>query len=147
VAYIYKAAGVEPVSMLAKSQDYSRQRDTYVLASRFRNRDCMRLWNDFQAEQPAMARLIVKDVQAEREQSAAANRELDGRLREAERMVTKGRKPKKDAGVTKSRKVRPAGRDALEAAEQVLRLAELNSCNPQIREWARMAEAAQEFRV
>jgi hypothetical protein len=64
VAYIIKGSGAavaEPMSALAKSQDFGRQRDVYVLATKYRNLDMQRLWSDFQAEQPAIARLIVKD--------------------------------------------------------------------------------------
>lgn len=96
-------AGVvaEPVSLLAKSQDAGRMRDMYVLGLKYKNAQCRRIWNDFAAEDPAMARLIVKDVQNDRRVSAAANETLDGYLLEAERLVVKGRKQGK---VTKSRK-------------------------------------------
>lgn len=77
--------------------------------------------------------MIVKSVQQEREEEAAANEKLDGRLREAERLVTKNKKPK----ATKSRrKASPGLRDALKAADEVLRRAELDSCDPHIREMA-----------
>lgn len=101
MAYVYKGAGAvaEPTSALARSGDFGRQRDTYILASRYKNRDCIRLWNDFAAEQPAMARLIIKDVENDRQESAAASEALDGRLREAEQLVVKARKAK----VSKSR--------------------------------------------
>ena len=139
MAYIIKgsdAAVAEPMSALAKSQDFGRQRDVYVLATKYRNRDCQRLWSDFQAEQPAMARLIIKDVENDRRDAAAANWELDQRLREAEKLVTKGRKAK----VTKSRgEASPGLRDALAAADEVLRVAEQESRNPHVREWSRMA--------
>jgi hypothetical protein len=129
VAYIYKgqSATAEPLSLLSKA-DFSRQRDTYVLASRFKNRDCMRLWNDFAAEQPAMARLIIKDVDNERVATAAANETVDGRLREAEQLVAKSARP--GPQVLK---------DALQAAERVLIEAERESTNPLFREWRRMA--------
>jgi hypothetical protein len=63
----------------------------------------MRLWGDFAAEQPAMARLIVADVENEDRARVAVNEKIDKRLVRAEKMVTKGRKPGK---VTKSAKVR-----------------------------------------
>jgi len=142
LAYIIKGSGAtvaEPVSALAKSADFGRQRDVYVLASKYRNRDCIRLWNDFAAEQPAMARLIVKDVENDRQEAAAVNEGLDARLREAERLVVKARKPKAVKGRGKTPASAPFELGALQAAETVLRLAERESRNPELRVWAEMA--------
>ena len=137
MAYIIKGSGAavgEPLSMLAKSADFGRQRDVYILATRYRNKDCIRLWSDFQAEQPSLARLVIRDVENDRRDAAAANWELDQRLQKAEKVVTKGRKVK---SVTKGRKkASPGLRDALKAADEVLRRAELDSCDPHIREMA-----------
>ena len=83
-----------------------------------------------------MARLIVKDVENDRRDAAAANWELDQRLSRADKLVTKTRKPK----ASKSRnKASPGTRDALKAANEVLRLAEQESRNPELRVWAEMA--------
>lgn len=92
------------------------------MATKYRNRDMQHLWSDFQAERPAMAKLIIADVEHGRSEAAAANQEPDERLREAERMVTKARKPKK---VTKSRKdvAEPGTLAALRAAQEALRSA------------------------
>lgn len=138
MAYLVKSAGAvaEPVSALAKSQDFGRQRDVYILASRYKNRDMQRLWSDFQAEQPKMAELVIRDVEGDRKQAAAANQELDGRLREAERLVVKAKKPKK---VTKGRKRAPAagaGLDELGQARALLADPVLAIENPWRREQA-----------
>lgn len=138
MAYIIKGAGgavAEPLSALGKSRDYGRQRDVYVLATRDRNRDCMRLWNDFAAEQPGMAQLIIKDVAQDRRTAAAANEELDRRLARAEKSVTKGRKPKK----AKPWPVNKSHQAQLERAwsEGDALRAQLDSANPVTREMAR----------
>jgi hypothetical protein len=100
------------------------------------NADCKRLWNDFASEAPALARLVVADVEQERQADAAATERVDKRLRQAEKLTVKGRKAKVTKG---GRKVSSDTRDVLLAASEVLRLAELESSNPAIREWARMA--------
>jgi len=112
VAFVYKGSGVGTVyhSQLANagpdaSAAHARQKDAYRLALAG-SRDMKRLWNDFASECPALARLVVADVDNERREGAEVSRQLDERLREAERLVTKGRKPAK---VTKSRK-KPAVR-------------------------------------
>lgn len=138
VAYIVKSAGAMGalVSPLARAP-FDRQRDVYKLAL-MNSGDCKRMWNSFAAEAPHMARLVVADVERERREDAAATEKVDKRLREAERVTVKARKPK----VIKSRKksARPETvRDALRSADMALRLAEQESCNPLIREWARMA--------
>ena len=130
VAYIYKGSGAaaEPMSPLARSGDFYRQRDVFKLA-RMGNRDCKRLWNDFVAEDPSMARLIIKDVENDRQAAATANQELDGRLREAEQLVAKNRKPR---AAKARKKALPAGpRDGLAMW--------LESSNPAHREMARAA--------
>lgn len=131
MAYIVKSAGGvgAPVSALSRAS-WDRQVDVYKLAL-MGSGDCRRLWNDFAGDSPGIARLIVKSVQQERQDEAAANEKLDGRLREAERLVTKARKPK----VSKPRK-KSADRDVLAAADLALRRAELNHSDPRIREVA-----------
>jgi hypothetical protein len=98
------------------------------------NADCKRLWNDFATEAPALARLVVADVEQERLEDAAATEKVDKRLRQAEKLTVKGRKAK----VTK--KASRDERDALKAADEALRRVEMESSDPWIREWARMAD-------
>jgi hypothetical protein len=95
VAYICKGEGVvpAPVSPLVRAP-FDRQRDTLKLA-RMGNADCKRLWNSFAEEAPGLARLVVADVENERRGDAAATEKVDKRLRQAEKLVTKSRKPKK----------------------------------------------------
>lgn len=134
MAYIIKGAGVAavPRSQLGRvgtdMAAFQRQRDCFKLA-RMGNRDMKRLWNDFAAEDPAMARLIVADVEHERQEAAKVALKVDKRLREAERLVTKGGKPK----VTKSRK----GTSAVSRSDPFSLAAMLNSADPAQREMAR----------
>jgi hypothetical protein len=74
VAFIYKGASAvgAPVSPLVRAP-FDRQRDTLKLA-RMGNADCKRLWNDFVTEAPALARLVLADVEQERQHDAAAKR-------------------------------------------------------------------------
>jgi hypothetical protein len=125
------------MSALAKSMDFGRQRDVYVLATKYRNRDMQRLWSDFAAEQPAMARLIIKDVDTERRTAAAANEDLDRRLARAEKVLTKNRKPK--AAKSRKPKVTEAelGAIGLEAARETALATWLESSDPAHREMAR----------
>jgi hypothetical protein len=95
MAYIVKGAEgpVRRLSALANAgpdswSAYQRQRDVYLLA-RMGNRDMQRLWNDWLAEDPGMARLVATSVEKERAQGAKVSAALDVRLREAERWVTK----------------------------------------------------------
>jgi len=105
VAFIVKgtAAGAvaAPVSPLVRAP-FDRQRDTLKLA-RMGNADCKRLWNSFAEEAPGLARLVVADVERERQEDAEATDKVDKRLRQAEKLAVRGRKPK----VTKSRKKPP----------------------------------------
>ncbi len=141
MAFIYKGtgAGVTYHSELANAGPdamaaHQRQVDTYKLALAG-SRDCKRLWNDFAAEQPAIARLVVADVQGERQRGAEVSRGLDKRLREAERLVTKSGKPK----VTKSRKrASAAPRGGLDSTLA----AWLDSSDPAQREMARAVLAS-----
>jgi len=102
VAFIVKGATpgavAAPVSPLVRAP-FDRQRDTLKLA-RMGNADCKRLWNDFVVEAPGLARLVLADVERERQEDAAATEKVDKRLREAEKLTVKGRKPK----ITKGRK-------------------------------------------
>ena len=147
MAFVYKSEAVAaPRSPLARAS-YDRQRDVYVLASRYKNADCRRLWGDFAAEQPAMARLVVKDVEAERSDTLAVNEKIDKRLRQAERMVVKAQKPKAGkaakAKVNKAHQVLyddPAAHRAWVAkhrgADSIVSMW-LDSCDPAKRELAR----------
>lgn len=142
MAFVYKGTGAAVTyhSELANAgpdamSAHQRQVDTYKLALAG-SRDCRRLWSDFAAEQPAIARLVVADVQGERQRGAEVSRSLDGRLAEAEKLVTKGRKAKK---ITKARKKAPAagaGLDALGQARALLADPVLAHSNPVHREWA-----------
>ena len=138
MAFVYKGDGMPPPprSQLARAE-YSRQRDTYVLAKRFKNRDCMRLWGDFAAEQPNMARLIVADVEAEDRDRAAVNVKVDKRLRRAERMVTKAAKAGKPPKFKKVRSKAAVAEieKALQAGPVVSSF--LRSADPAEREMAR----------
>jgi hypothetical protein len=92
VAFIYKSAGTTISSPLAKA-DYPRQKDMFKLAN-MGNRQSIRLWNDFAAEDPATARLIVAECAIEKSEKIEANKHMD-------KVLTKGEsKPK----VTKSEK-------------------------------------------
>jgi hypothetical protein len=131
VAFIIKSAQTA-VSPLARAS-YDRQVDIYKLA-KMGNRDSARLWNDFAAENPATARIIVADVATEAATVAKANKSVDKRLRKAEKLVTKGR-------------VKPA-RTVAEAAEiehsltqrelqKIAARSFMNSANPADREAAK----------
>jgi hypothetical protein len=136
VAYIVKGQGTAPAysSALAHAP-FDRQRDIYKLA-KMGSGDCRRMWNDFASEVPAMARLVVADVENERREDARVTKSVDKRLREAERLTTKARKPK----VTKGRKKAPAaGLDALGQARALLADPVLAISDPVHREWAYQA--------
>lgn len=87
--------------------DFSRQRDVFKLARRG-NPDCRRLWDDFAREVPAMARLVVADVESEKTQSAKVAEKIDKRLRQAEKVITKNAKPKISKAEKKARDFRPS---------------------------------------
>jgi hypothetical protein len=131
VAYIIKGADVAPAprSQLARVGTdmvaYGRQRDCYKLAL-MGNRDMRRLWNDFAAEDRAMARLIVADVEGERQEAAKVAVKVDKRLRAAEKSVG-------SAGVTKARKRAPA----VSRADPFSPASLLQSSDPAQRELAR----------
>ena len=110
---------------------FDRQRDIYKLA-KMGSGDCRRLWNDFAAEVPGIARLVVADVENERREDAEITAGIDKRLRSAEKLVTKTRRPK----ITKSAK-KSAARVADDLAEYMAVL--LDSCDPVTRERARAA--------
>lgn len=139
MAFVYKSeAGAyrSPYrSPLAKA-DFGRQRDVFKLAQRGVG-DCKRLWNDFAAEAPEMARLVVADVESEREDLAEVVKGLDKRLAKAEKSAGKPGK------AIKGRKRASAGeRDVLQAANEVLRAAERESTDPWIRETLRRMAGA-----
>lgn len=104
MAYIVKSAGAvgAPVSPLSRAP-FDRQRDVYKLAL-MNSGDCKRMWNSFAAESPHMARLVVADIERERQEDAAATENVDKRLSRAEKLVTKSKKPK----VTKARGTHPS---------------------------------------
>jgi hypothetical protein len=138
VAYIVKGQGTAPAysSALAHAP-FDRQRDIFKLA-KMGSGDCRRMWNDFASEVPAMARLVVADVENELREDARVTKSVDKRLRRAEKVVTKARKPK----VTKGRKKAPAtgaGLDALGQARALLADPVLAHSNPVHREWAYQA--------
>ena len=112
---------------------FDRQRDIYKLAL-MGSGDCKRMWNDFASEVPAIARLVVADVENERAEDARVTKSVDKRLRRAEGVVGKAARPK----VTKARKRAPAAsRD-----DPFSPAALLNSSNPALREMARAVLAS-----
>jgi hypothetical protein len=64
--------------------DFDRQLDVYRLALRG-HQQCVRIWNDFQRQQPADARLIVKFHAIDQAERGQAVREVDAVLAKAER--------------------------------------------------------------
>jgi len=77
--------------------DFDRQRDIYKLAAKGIG-SCRRLWNDFEREDPAAARLVIADVRAEKSRDVEANRHLDVVLAKAEKpKKAKPEKPSKAA--------------------------------------------------
>lgn len=99
-------------SVLAKA-DFWRQRDVLVLAQRG-DRKCQRLWNDFAESDPGMARLVVADVEHDRQESNKATAFVD-------EVLTKAEKPSKRPKVTKAAK---SGRSSAGVREQAIREAE-----------------------
>lgn len=71
--------------------DFERQRDIYRLG-KMGNAQSARLWNDFAREDPNMARLVVADVEADKQATALARKSVDKVLRKSE----KGKKGKKN---------------------------------------------------
>lgn len=65
---------------------FDRQRDIYKLAV-MGNAASRRLWNDFAAVQPAMARLVIADINSEKARAVEADKHID--------IVLKGKKSKK----------------------------------------------------
>lgn len=113
---------------------FQRQRDCYILA-KAGSRDMRRLWNDYANEVPAMARLVVADVEKERAEGAKVSEAIDVRLREAERLVTKQWKPPKPQ---KPVKVSKAAKPAKVAKSYKAELeSRLSSPDPDERENAR----------
>lgn len=112
--------------------DFSRQRDVYKLALR-KDPQCMRLWSEFEAQEPRMARLVVADVDDDRAKDQAANRHLDKVLVKSERKK-----------LTKSDKRALMVTPPLTAEQQIdAQLARLlQSSNPVDREAARSALAS-----
>lgn len=118
--YIVKALGLgtrNPVSPLARAP-FDRQRDIYKLA-KMGNADSRRMWNDFAAEAPELARLVIADVQSDKVSAAEVTKSVDKRLRKAE----------KSAKLTKREKQEIMRTPAL-TPEQRAGMAFINSPNP-----------------
>jgi hypothetical protein len=93
VAFIIKPSGElakAAAGSLLGDAELDRAKDTYVLAKRG-SAHCKRLWNDFQAESPAMARIVVRWAEAERGERAEANRRVDETLVASEALLAKAR--------------------------------------------------------
>jgi hypothetical protein len=93
VAFIIKPSGElakAAAGSLLGDAELDRAKDTYVLAKRG-SAHCKRLWNDFQAESPAMARIVVAWAEAERGERAEANRQVDRALVASEALLTKAK--------------------------------------------------------
>jgi hypothetical protein len=80
---------------------WDRQVDVYRLAKRGMD-SCRRLWNDFEREQPGMARVIIADVEMDKAKDVKANRHLDLLLAKAE----KPKKPKKAKPATPQKQLK-----------------------------------------
>ena len=93
MAFIYKSAETpsSPLSLV----DHERCKDMYRLA-KMGNAQCRRIWNDWAAEQPAMARIVVADCDSDQRASVKAKKSVDKVLVKAEK------KPKKVKAATAS---------------------------------------------
>jgi hypothetical protein len=107
VAYIVSENGRAVVNKSAASPlaraDIDRVLDCYRLAL-MGNGQSRRMWNDFAAESPDTARLIVKLDQAEKGGRAEANALLDGVLIKAETTGMYGKSGKKARGEMKAKR-------------------------------------------
>ena len=85
MAYVIKSENPSASyhSALARAP-WDRQRDTYILA-RKGVASCRRLWNDFSAEAPHLARLVAADVESDRRESAKVTKGVDKILGKAEK--------------------------------------------------------------
>jgi hypothetical protein len=92
MAYVIKQESAErPLMSPLSLAPLDRAKDTLALA-RMGSPAMRREWNTFAAESPAMARLVVKWLDADQAKAAKATREADRALERAE-FVTKGKKP------------------------------------------------------
>jgi hypothetical protein len=144
VAFVYKSGTVaEPRSALARVS-FDRQKDAFRLA-RMGSGDMRRLWADFEASSPGMARLVRADCASDDAEAAKVTRGLDKRLARAEKMVTKSAsaKPKKLHKV-RSRAAAAAIEKSLrvDAAYEAVLRSEAVSADPVAREAARALLAA-----
>jgi hypothetical protein len=105
VAYIHDDSIVKSARSTLSNVDFYRQRDCYILASKYGDPQCIRLWNDFAADPAteALAQLVVADVADDARRSAAAKRDLDPVLAKAE---ARARKRKRKRNVAKPDKKR-----------------------------------------
>jgi hypothetical protein len=102
-------------SPLAKLQGLSgleQQSDMLRLARRG-NRECARIWNQFAEQDPGMARLVIKSVDADDRAAAKASRRVGKVLSRAEPVVVKSAEY---AAPVKPKKARKAARKAAEVA-------------------------------
>lgn len=123
---ITKSAGDTRSALSRVSWD--RQRDCYLNALRG-VASCRRLWEEYAREEPAMARLVVTDVEMDRARDVAANRHLDQVLTKADK-----KKPKKAKKPEKGTEPQISKGDS--SGETWLRSL-LASPDPATREWGR----------
>jgi hypothetical protein len=86
-AFIYKSDSHGDTKSPLSWATWERQRDVYQLAMKG-DKSCIRLWNDFQAENPGIARVVIRDIETDKANAASANRHLD-------KVLVKSEKPKK----------------------------------------------------
>ena len=111
MAYIVDAARGPVTSPLAKVRGLTglQQQSDMLRLGRMGDRRCQEIWNGFAEQDPAMARLVIKSVDADDRGAAKASRQVGKVLARAEPMVTKQYKP------PKPKKARKAARRAAEA--------------------------------
>jgi hypothetical protein len=89
-----KSAGY--TSDLAKA-DFGRQKDFYRLAA-MGNPQARRAWNDFAAEDPGSARLVIADCKSDKAERVKVKKSLDKTLTKAEKKSAKAEKSKDPVG-------------------------------------------------
>jgi hypothetical protein len=144
VAYIVSENGRAVVNKSAASPlaraDIDRVLDCYRLAL-MGNGQSRRMWNDFAAESPDTARLIVKLDQAEKGERAEANALLDGVLIKAETTGMYGKSGKRARRELKNKRAAQQPQTwqpepPRQSVKSVIR-ENLNSPDPMTRETAR----------
>jgi hypothetical protein len=98
VAFIYDGQLNKSARSALSEVDFGRQRDCFILASKYGDPQCARLWSDFERESPALARLVKADVATDAARSAQARRELDPVLAKAESVLAPALEAARDAG-------------------------------------------------